>query len=342
MLQPTKPLPVMKIIITGFAGMIGSNLTKALLEEGHEVLGIDNFWRGSMNNINLVGISTTDLERLTVVEADLAAPGPWSDYFKIADIVIHLADIVAGCSYVFSNEGSVFRQNLLINANVASAVELGKPERYIYVGTACSFPKELQTGVDSKPLEESDQLPASPESGYGWSKLMGELDAEYLHRSGATNALTLILHNVYGWPCKYDDDRAQAIPALCFRAITSSNGELDVWGDGSQGRAFVHVTDVVRAILLSIKKDQISGKIQIGPSECTSIRKIANIISDNVSRISKINYLLDKPIGDRGRSANYARARDLLGWHPTILIADGIRDLISKISDDLNTHSQKA
>lgn len=325
----------MKILITGFAGMIGSNLTKALLEEGHEVLGIDNFWRGSMNNIKLVGVSTSDLERLTVVEADLAAPGPWSDYFKTADIVIHLADIVAGCSYVFSNEGSVFRQNLLINSNVASAVEICKPERYIYVGTACSFPKELQTGVDSKPLEESDQLPASPESGYGWSKLMGEFDAEYLEKAGVTSAVTLILHNVYGWPCEYKTERAQVIPSLCYKALSSKDKVLYVWGDGSQGRAFVHVSDVVRAIKTVLDRPSVSGKIQIGPSICTPISEIAQALIELSTEVTSIGYMLDKPVGDRGRSANYSKAKMLLDWEPQIRIKEGVEMLVNHIRADL-------
>jgi GDP-D-mannose 3',5'-epimerase len=325
----------MKFLVTGFAGMIGSNLVKKLLLDGHSVIGIDNYWRGSLDNFEKLGLKVADYDLISV-EADLSLWGEWHKNFYNVDCVVHLADIVAGCGYVFNNEAFVFRQNLLINANVSKAVSMAKPTKYLYVGTACSFPAHLQSGVTSTPLSEEDQFPASPESAYGWSKLMGELDAKYLASYDEILTSTLILHNVYGWPCDYFGNKSQVLPALCYKALTSTDGILVVWGDGKQGRAFVHVDDVVRAIILGLEHAAtVHQPIQIGPDICTAISEIADLLLIHCPNINSVLYDKSKPTGDLGRSANYTKAKTLLGWEPEIDISVGLKTLLKNIDEDI-------
>ena len=237
---------------------------------------------------------------------------------------------MAGIGYVFSNESYVFRTNLLINSNVSKAIYQYKPKRYIYVGTACSFPRNLQLSTTSTPLIEENQFPASPESGYGWSKLMGEIEAGYLAKEGITDSVILSLHNVYGKYCDYTNETSQVIPSLCLKAIecTKKNNILEVWGDGSQGRAFVHAKDVIKAIILSFNKGANKGVIQIGPSECTTINDLAKTLIDKIDSNIKIKHDLSKPVGDIGRCANYSKAKKLLGWEPSVFLEEGLSDLL--------------
>lgn len=322
----------MKVVVTGGAGMIGSNLSRALINKGHEVIALDNLWRGSLKNIQDLINESSSFE---FIHADLSLPGEWQSCLSKADYVFHLADIVAGIGYVFSNEAYIFRKNLLINSTVASACELANVKRYIYVGTACSFPLDLQTGVDAPPLKESDQFPANPESAYGWSKLMGELDATYMANNGIDSNV-LVLHNVYGTPCDFSSNRAQAIPALAYRTLraSESNKQLIVWGNGEQGRAFVHVDDVINALTSVLDAPANIGPIQIGPSECTSIKSIAEYLIEIVDRDIEIKYDLTKPIGDKGRCADFSKANKILGWSPTVSIKDGLADLVNWIKEN--------
>ena len=324
----------MNILITGCAGMIGSYLTSHLLdlfpkENGNKIIGIDNLSRGKISNLKEA--CGTKFKDLNFINGDLSLFNySWASYFQDIDIVIHLADIVAGIGFVFSNESYVFRTNLLINSNVTKAVFDYKPKRYIYVGTACSFPRSMQLSINSKPLVEDDQFPASPESGYGWSKLMGEIDASYLSKEGVTDSVVLSLHNVYGKYCDYSKETSQVIPSLCLKTLECSqkNHDLEVWGDGSQGRAFVHAKDVINAITLSFEKGQNQGVIQIGPSKCTSINDIAELLISKIDKNIKIKHDLSKPIGDIGRCANYEKAKRIIGWEPKVSLEDGISDLI--------------
>lgn len=322
----------MKILITGGAGMIGSNLTAKLIEEGHEIVIIDNLWRGSIDNLKYT--CGSNFNKIQLIIADLSTQGDWYKYFNDIDCVYHLADIVAGIGYVFSNEGYLFRKNLQINTNVAQVVASMKNiKRYIYVGTACSFPKELQNGVNAKPLNEIDQFPASPESAYGWSKLMGELDAKYLHEETGINTVVLSLHNVYGAPCDYNSNRSQVIPSLMYRAISSKSGKFEVWGNGKQGRAFIHVSDIVNGLFLALTKGENQGVIQLGPNICTTIGEVANTIVEIIDSKLTIEFDTSKPTGDLGRCADFTKAKNLLNWEPYVNLKDGLIEIYKYIKN---------
>ena len=121
-------------------------------------------------------------------------------------------------------------------------------------------------------------MPADPESGYGWSKLLGEIEFQLAVKHIGTRLITLDLHNVYGWPCIYADATSQVIPSLIYRALQASDGVLTVWGDGSQGRAFLHVSDVVEAITASLTYEGQFDNFMIGPDHCTTIGDIAQLL----------------------------------------------------------------
>ena len=93
----------------------------------------------------------------------------------------------------------------------------------------------MQRSVNESVLQESDKFPADPESGYGWSKLIEKLSWLAV-KDASTKLIVLDLHNVYGWPCVYNDETSQVIPSLINRALLSKNGKLEVWGDGSRQR----------------------------------------------------------------------------------------------------------
>lgn len=325
----------MKVIVTGCAGMIGSYLTSSLLEEfsnlnNFKIIGIDNLSRGKLENLKEA--CGAKFKKLEFVKCDLTKyEEDWASKFEETDILIHLADIVAGIGYVFDNESYVFRTNLLINSNISKCIAKYRPKRYIYVGTACSFPRNLQLSINAAPLKEDDQFPAAPESGYGWSKLMGEIEASLLSKEGVTKTVVLSLHNVYGKYCDFSEKTSQVIPSLCLKAIKSSKlkTSFEIWGNGSQGRAFVHALDVVDAIKSSFKFGEDMGVIQIGPNHCTSIKDLASKIINKVDKNINMRFNLNKPVGDIGRCADYSKAKRLLNWEPKVNIEDGLNDLIN-------------
>ncbi len=321
------------IMVTGGAGMIGSNLVKRLVECDFRVSVIDNLWRGKVEYLNDEdGKPVVDLKN-NFHEIDLSVPGICDKFLKDVDYIYHLADVVAGIGYVFNNEGGIFRQNVLINSNVIDSVRRYPVKGFIYVGTACSFPAELQSGVEARPLKEDDQYPASPESAYGWSKLMGEYEVLLMKKETGIPVSVLTLHNVYGAPCDYGREKSQVIPSLIRKAIDFPEEPFEVWGSGEQGRAFVHVDDIVDALITTKDKGLGKGLIQIGPDVYISRKERAETIVEISGKDIDIIYDTSKPEGDKGRCADYSRARQILGWKPRVNLKEGLTQLYRWIEE---------
>ena len=311
--------------------MIGSNVAGALTHEGRTVIGVDNLWRGTKRNLHAL----TEQPNITFRHADIVADADWCRDLREDDTIIHAADIVAGIGYVFSNEWTVFQKNILINTQIARIVNQVQPAQLIYLGTACSYPQSLQRSVETSVLNEASKFPADPESGYGWSKLIGEIDFKLAVKDTRTRLTVLDLHNVYGRPCIYDDATAQVIPALIFKALKSRDGRLSVWGDGTQGRGFLHVTDVVAAVRSALSYTGLEQVLMIGPDRCTTIAEVAELIQAHpMVNVSEIVFDTSRPTGDRGRFADAALARRELGWTPKVDFRQGLYETIDWIVQD--------
>lgn len=326
----------MKVLITGGAGMIGSNLAKRLINNNYNVLIVDNLWRGRLEYLlDSNDKPFIDLET-NFFKYDLSVPDICDNVMRNIDYVIHLADIVAGIGYVFQNQSYLFRQNILINSNIINSVRKNGVKGFMYIGTACSFPDSLQNSLDYVPLKESDLYPAQPESAYGWSKLMGQYETELLAKETDIQTCTLMLHNVYGSPCDYSVEKSQVIPSLIRKAINYPDEEFIVWGSGQQGRAFIHVNDVVDGIISSLEMGWGHGHIQLGPSICTSIKEIAEIVVEISCKDIQIKYDIEKPEGDKARAADYSKAKDILKWEPKVKLKTGLEEMYDWIKYKIN------
>ena len=327
----------LKILVTGGAGMIGSNLTKRLTKEGHDVFVIDNLWRGKLEYLNDEHNCPVIPLETRFFNLDLRIPDVADEIISKVEYIIHLADIVAGIDYVFNNQSGLFRDNILINSNTITSARkyADKLKGLIYVGTACSFPLTRQNSLDVIPLREDELYPAMPESAYGWSKLMGQYETELLGKETGIPVCNLMFHNIYGSPCDLGE-RSQVIPALIRKAVNYPDEPFIVWGSGEQGRAFIHVDDAVDAVCLALEKGFGKGVIQIGPSVCTSIKEIAETIVAISEKNIEICYDITKPEGDKARSADYSKAKALLGWEPRTNLKDGIRKQYDWIKSQIN------
>jgi nucleoside-diphosphate-sugar epimerase len=325
-----------KIIVTGGAGFIGSKLVKSLVSYGADVKVLDNLWRGSLNNlINGNNVYVIDIEKKFFL-TDLTDYSKCLENIRDADYVFHLADVVAGINFVFDNEIFIYRQNILINTNTISACLVNGINNYIYVGTACSYPKHLQMADGISILHEDQTYPAEPESSYGWSKLMGEYEALMVAKNNKLNVGLLRFHNVYGPGAVYDKERSQVLPSLVRKAINFPNEEFIVWGNGEQYRDFVYVDDVIDALLLVAERGMGKGLIQIGSEKATSIKEAAELIVNISGKKIPIQFDPTGPRGDRGRIANCDYARKTLGWSAKIELKEGISNLYTWVQCELN------
>lgn len=312
-----------RVLVTGGAGQIGANLVRRLVDLGAHVSVADNLWRGKKSNLWVDDQPLIDLDKrfhqLDLVEFDHCR--------RVAEgqeVIYHLADVVAGIQYVFGHQFSLFHTNVVMNSHMLrAAIACGVPA-YVYVGTACSYPADKQNKLHPPPFKEEDAYPASPESSYGWSKLMGEYQCELAQREALIHVGLLRLHNVYGPCCEMSPQKSQVIPALIRKALRFPEEEFVVWGSGNQRRAFVYVEDVIDALVAVVERGLGQGVIQIGPGQSESIRSIAETIVRLSGKRIDIHYDVGMPEGDMDRVADWTKARQILGWAPTTSIEDGL------------------
>jgi len=324
------------ILVTGGAGMIGSNLVKRLAQDiTIEIRVVDNLWRGKREYLeDERGKPVIDMAR-SFFELDLRNPVACGTAVKGIDEVYHLADVVAGIKYIFANQTQVFHDNALIDTNMLRAASQANVKRFLYVGTACSYPRKMQFGVEAPPLVEEDILPAEPESAYGWSKLFAELQTELYGQETEMQTGVLRLHNVYGTPTDFSAEKSQVIPSLIVKAIRYPTEPFVVWGSGTQGRSFVHVDDVVEGLVLMVAKGLGKGAVQIGTDYCTSIKELAETIVKISGKDIDIEYDHSKPEGDKGRCGDCTKAKRVLGWTPKVNLELGLARVYRWIENQL-------
>jgi len=323
----------MKIILTGCCGMIGTEIIIKLFNSFKKIhiLGIDNLSRSSSkHNLEYIKEFTKkNSYNFEFINIDLNSTNKLFNIKFNASHLIHLADVVGGIKYVFSNEFEIFNKNIITDSNISSYVLKNKIKNYIYFGTACSFPKHLQKNSSSI-LFEKNKYPAFPESYYGWSKLIGEMQSDLLLKN-KINACNLILHNVYGKWCDFSSRSSQVIPSLIKKASNLKLGDkLEVWGNGKQSRSFIHSQDVANFLKIILQDGNISkfNSCQLGDEKSTSIGKLALLILQNFgfSR-DDIIFLNPQLTGDKGRAPDLKLSKRF-GFNKTINLQDGIKDLI--------------
>jgi GDP-D-mannose 3',5'-epimerase len=256
-----------------------------------------------------------------------------------AQTIYHLADIVAGIDIVFANQRFVFDRNMQINLNTIRAARANAVPNFVYTGTACSFPKHLQSGYAVTRIPENLTYPANPESSYGWSKLMGEY--QLVREQGEDFHVGIVrLHNVYGPRCRYGkSDGSQALPALVRKAIAFPAEDFLVWGSGRQYRDFLHVDDAVSAILAVRERGMNQGVVQVGSGEPVTLRSAAFGVAKLAKKIMNkhIVPIFDSKAyeGDRGRVAELTRAVAVLNWTAQVRFNDGLESLFRWILEDM-------
>ena len=305
----------MRILITGAAGFLGSNLCDRLLAEGHEVVGMDNFITGSPDNLaHLTGHPGFLFIRHDVSHF-LFVPG------KI-DAIMHFA------SPASPNPSSPFGYlNLPIQTMKAGAlgthntlgVARAQEARFILASTSEIYGDPLE-----HPQKESywgHVNPIGPRSVYDEAKRFAEALTMAYHRFHNVDTRIVRIFNTYGPRMHIDDGRV--VPNFLKQALQGK--PLTVYGDGSQTRSFSYVDDLIEGIYRLLLSDE-HEPVNIGNPVETSILEFANTINQLTGNRAGIVF----KEGERGegdpqrRQPDITRARKILGWEPKIDLETGI------------------
>jgi nucleoside-diphosphate-sugar epimerase len=319
----------LKTVVTGGTGFIGSHLVKKLVEDGRQVCVASDLSRIGLENLLELGIQIAGID---IRDTDLTHYSQALKAVDGADTVFHLAARIGNMEYLHGNETAemvALQQNLTIDANVFRACVEKGIRNLVYASSVAVYSMVPQLSYTAV-FKESDlnishnQITSfTPDGGYGWSKLMGEIQL------GWTRSIDIgiaRIYSVYGINEPIETKKAHVVGDLIRKVILLSSGNLQVHGDGNQSRDFLYVSDCVAA-LVHLEKKAVNPPVtvNIGAGIPVSISSLAHKIVKISGKNIKIEFDTSKPMGPISRSADITRARAVLGWQPAVDLDEGLR-----------------
>tara|TARA_B100001094_G_C18109551_1_gene760354 strand:- start:264 stop:1112 length:849 start_codon:yes stop_codon:yes gene_type:complete len=280
----------MRILVTGGAGFVGTNLVNKLIKDGHQVTIIDNFSTGKRKNINSAAycweqdIATVDIDTLY-------------EYIKNVDIVFHLAAI-ARIQPSFERPADYIETNFTGTYNLVRAC-CHHNVPIIYAGSSSHH-----SGKFSNP--------------YTFSKDMGEEIIQLYQKHFGLRSSTARFYNVYG-PYQLTEG---GYTTLIGRWLSNIERQMpcEIYGDGTKRRDFTHVDDIVDGLNRIMKQQAYGYEFEFGRGENYSIKEVADMFGVIAQ------YGPDKPGEAQETLADYSLASDILAWEPKINLEDYIKE----------------
>jgi nucleoside-diphosphate-sugar epimerase len=310
----------MRILISGAAGFLGSHLTDLLLAQGQEVVGADNFVTGKDQNI----AHLNDAKRYTFIRHDVIEPlkidGP-------IDRIYHMASPASPIGYV-KHQVATLKVNSQGTWNLLE-LSLEKKARFLMASTS-----ETYGDPSVHPQKEEywgNVNPIGLRSMYDEAKRFSEACTMAYYRERKADTRLIRIFNTYGPRMDPYDGRV----VISFIRQALNNEPLTVFGDGQQTRSLCYVSDLVRGINLTMESD-FHEPINLGnPDEITILQIARDILALIPESKSTIAHLPMPPDDPRVRCPDITRAKQVLGWSPTIDRKEGLKRMIESYRDQL-------
>jgi len=303
----------LKIVVTGGAGFIGSNLCARLLKEGHSVLCVDNLITGTTDNI----ASIRNHPHFTFFEHDVTQPFQFQ-----ADAIFHLASPASPVGYM---QHPI--ETILVNSQgTYQMLEQAKKQ-------GAKFLVSSTSEIYGDPLEHPQREdywgnvnPIGPRACYDESKRLAEtLTMEY-YRQYQTDVRIVRIFNTYGPNSQVDDGRM--IPNFITQSL--KNEPLTIFGDGTKTRSITYVEDLVDGLLLALLRPNTTGEVfNLGSTEEYTVLEYAQMIIRLCNSSSTIIFESSRIDDPERRRPNSSRAEQILGWQRKVSMEEGLRRTIA-------------
>ncbi len=303
------------VFFTGGAGFIGLHVVPMLLEKGYRVRIFDNMFRGDRAAVERLAQQGP----VELIDQDVRYGGAVHQAMKGCSHVIHFAAMSINKSQADPYESMDI--NMIGNHNVFAAAADHGVERLVFASSASVYgdPKKL-------PMHEDDVL--SPLTPYCISKRAGEDLLGFYQRRAGLSWIALRFFNVYGPGQKTTAYYTSVINHFVNRLRNGEPPVID--GKGEQSMDFIHVHDIARAVAMALESERADMPINVGTGIDTSIATLARILIDAVGADVEPVFNPRDVLVSR-RAADTERAREVLGFEPTIDVRTGMRQLIETV-----------
>ncbi len=254
-----------KVLVTGGAGFIGSNLVSRLIENGHSVIVFDNLSSGKLENLH----SVRNKPNFHFMQGDILNEAALHKAFRGVDTIMHLAALI-DISASITDPSKTNEVNATGTLNMLqAATKANTVNRFIFASSTAVY-------GDTEILPIKETAPPKPISPYAASKIAGEAYCNAFARCHGLNTVALRFFNVYG-PRNEKSPYSGVITKFLRQALNCET--LTVYGDGKQTRDFIHINDIVDALVLALEAKDVDGEVfNVCTGTPTSINKLVDTL----------------------------------------------------------------
>lgn len=298
-----------KILVTGGMGFLGNHLIKNLIEKRK--------------------VPKESIRTFSSLELDLTEKENCQKAVKDIDVVIHLAAKVGGIGANQKHPGSFFYDNLMMGVQLMEASRIAGVQKFIGVGTICSYPKHCPI-----PFKEEDLWNGYPEetnAPYGLAKKMLLVQAQAYRKEYGFNAISLLPVNMYGPGDNFNPQSSHVIPALIKKIVDAKKADkkyITAWGTGRATREFLYVEDGAEGIILATEKYDKDKPVNIGASNEITIKDLTELLTKLIGFKGEIRWDTTKPDGQPRRKLDVSIAKNEFGFVSKMSFENGLKKTI--------------
>ena len=274
-------LSTRRVVVTGGAGFLGSFVLDGLRARGVEHAFVPRSAEFDLRDRGAI-------QRML----DIARP----------DIIIHMAAVVGGIGANRVNPGKFFYDNMIMGVELMEQARQYGVEKFVTLGTICAYPKFTPV-----PFQEDnlwDGYPEETNAPYGVAKKALLVQGQAYRQQYGLNAIYLLPVNLYGPNDNFDLETSHVIPALvrkCLEARDAKADHVEVWGDGSPSREFLHARDAAEGILTATERFNGPEPVNLGTGAEITILDLVELIKRETGFEGELKWLTDKPNGQPRR-----------------------------------------
>jgi nucleoside-diphosphate-sugar epimerase len=303
-----------KVLVTGATGMLGSHVSRRLLEAGARLTVTTRTERCEIWD-DLIGSGQVDCRQGDLRSADFARACTAHQ-----EVVFHFASRIAGLAYNERAPGEMMTYNTILDLQVLEAAARNDVALFFYPSGALVYDEAAMA-----PIGETASIGGPPVRacrGAAWAKRAAEIAISFTTEQVGMSAVTARFSNVYGPGDEFGADRAHLIGNL-IRCIANDE-RPEIWGDGTQRRSFLYVDDAVRAALRLAEVASGQGPINVGGQVEYSVREIATMLLDISGKALAPVFHPDRPLGLRRKLLDNGKLRELTGFEESTSLRAGL------------------
>jgi len=294
------------VLVTGGSGFFGSHVVRGLK---------------SLEVKNVISPNSHDY--------DLRIKEKCAEITKDVDYIFHLAAHVGGIGLNKEKPGELFYDNLMMGTNLMEEARKNNVEKFISLGTMCSYPK-----ITPQPINENtlwDGYPEEVTAAYGLAKKMQIVQSLAYKDQYNFNSITIFVTNLYGPNDNFEGFSSHVVPSIInkiWQAKKNSNHKIELWGDGTPTRDFLYIDDAVSGLILAAEKYDSVESINLGTGIEVSIKDVAEMVMELMDIRLDIKWEKEMPNGQQRRCVDISKAKNLLGFSPKIDLKTGLKRTI--------------